>query len=42
MTPTFWDNINMMRFINKHGLLDADFILPLLGVFLLITFGETI
>ena len=42
MTRIFLYTRPMMRFIKKHGLLDADFILPLLGVFLLITVGEVI
>jgi|DEB0MinimDraft_4_1074332.scaffolds.fasta_scaffold00358_16 hypothetical protein len=42
MGLTFLYTINMMRFINTHGLLDLDFVLPILGVFLLITIGETI
>ena len=32
----------MMRFIQKHGLLDSDFIVPMLGVFLLLFLGETL
>jgi len=42
MGLTFLYTINMMRFIKKHGLLDSDFVMPLLAVFLLITIGETI
>lgn len=35
-------NSCMMRFIQKHGLLDSDFIVPMVSVFLLLTIAEVI
>ena len=39
---TFLYNGHMMRFIQKHGLLDSDFVVPMLSLFLLLTIAETL
>lgn len=42
MPLTFLYNGYMMRFIQEHGLLDGDFIVPMVSVFLLLTIAEVI
>ena len=38
--PLSWYNMRMIKIIKQHGLLDADFIQPVIGLLVLITLGE--
>jgi len=42
MGRTFLYTIRMIEIVKKNGLLDADFIQPLVGLLILIVLGEVI